>query len=254
MPVECRRCCRKFESMLTWTHLKKCMNLTVKLYEEKFGRGSAFAKEFCEIRSKLSIEVANRPEMKKIRIETLKRPDVVEKRVETCRKPGIIDKIRKGQREWFSNLENYVSWKENHGKAVRSVEVRRRNSEGKRRWWSNLSEEEKVEQLKKCFRVPSKGEELINMIIVDIEQVQYTGDGKFWITFKDGTHANPDWVIRSFRASKKIIEFFGYTGYREETFDKIKKYEEIEIDCLAIFPEELFEPERLRNKILRFVA
>jgi hypothetical protein len=75
------------------------------------------------------------------------------------------------------------------------------------------------------------------------KNVKYTGDGKFFLTFKDGTVKNPDFVIEH---SRKVIEVYGDYWHRNDNpEDIVKAYIEIGFDCLVVWEREIHENEEL---------
>lgn len=80
-------------------------------------------------------------------------------------------------------------------------------------------------------RPPTKLERKV--IDLNIDGVRYTGNGKFWVTFKGGKHKNPDFKISG---KKKVIEVgdFVYWHTEEEKIKVINSYEEIGYECLYL--------------------
>jgi endogenous inhibitor of DNA gyrase (YacG/DUF329 family) len=71
--------------------------------------------------------------------------------------------------------------------------------------------------------------------------VEYTGDHQFWISLESRIK-NPDFVVRPFHETKRVIELFGGEGYwhtREEAVDLIKQYGEKGIDCLIVWETDI---------------
>jgi len=85
--------------------------------------------------------------------------------------------------------------------------------------------------------VPNKLEQAI--IDLDIEQLVFTGLGGKWVTFKNGKHKNPDFVIHG---TNKVIEVGNAAFWHpvEERVDVVQNYKDIGYDCLYLTDEEVF--------------
>jgi len=83
------------------------------------------------------------------------------------------------------------------------------------------------------------------------DKIKYTGDHKFWVTFKDGTHKNPDFIIEPFKETKKVIEFAGNYWHNEEEMNNIlNKYSQLNIDCLLIWESDFYQK---RDQIIELI-
>lgn len=90
-------------------------------------------------------------------------------------------------------------------------------------------------------RRPSRLEKKV--IDLCVERLEYTGDGQFWVTLEK-RHKNPDFVVRPFRLSKRVVEVFGGLGYfhtREEAVELTAAYQKLGIECLVLFEDESIE-------------
>lgn len=83
--------------------------------------------------------------------------------------------------------------------------------------------------------LPNKLETFFNEVTP--KEVKYTGDGKFFLTFEDGTVKNPDFVVDH---SRKVIELYGDYWHRDDNpQDLINQYAKINFDCLVIWESEI---------------
>jgi hypothetical protein len=100
-------------------------------------------------------------------------------------------------------------------------------------------------------RQPTKLEKAI--IELNLNNTRFTGDGKFWLTFKNGKHKNPDFKIKG---QRKVIEV-GDTQYWHtlEEIEEVKKcYTEINYECLYLTDVDIYKKwEESKEKVLEFV-
>lgn len=90
-------------------------------------------------------------------------------------------------------------------------------------------------------------------IILDIidEYAYYTGNGSFWVTFKNGKRKNPDFV---FKNCNKVIEHYGDYWHKNDSEENIiNLYNEIGYKCLVIWEHELKDIDNVTLKILNFI-
>lgn len=99
----------------------------------------------------------------------------------------------------------------------------------------------------------TKGERVLARLFRAYPEIEFTGNGAFWVTSSDGAHLNPDFVVHPFRKTRKVIEYFGYTGRKPKTFEKIRRYKGRDIFCLAIFPEDLAYLDVTKRKVAEFL-
>lgn len=84
------------------------------------------------------------------------------------------------------------------------------------------------------------------------EEVVFKGDGKFFVTFKDGRVKNPDFVISH---QRKVIELFGdYWHKGENPQELIDQYNKIGFDCLVFWESEVYNnTDEVLRKVLDFI-
>jgi hypothetical protein len=68
---------------------------------------------------------------------------------------------------------------------------------------------------------------------------EYTGSGRFFVTFKNGKRKIPDFVSHH---ERKVIEVYGRYWHRnDDPADIIRQYKEIDWDCLVLWEEEAYQ-------------
>lgn len=119
---------------------------------------------------------------------------------------------------------------------MKRPEVRKRTGEGVRRWWNNLTEEERARRIQTFINAPEynhlpnrKEQSIIDMGL----PIKYVGDGSMFVTFQNGRRKNPDFVVRG---NRKVIEVadFEYWHTPEEMEEVRQQYEAIGIECLVV--------------------
>lgn len=110
------------------------------------------------------------------------------------------------------------------------------------------------------FKYRANGWELyINSL--NISELTFTGDHSFWITLKhdDGKifHKNPDFIVKPFSETKKVVEVWGKRWHTAKEMEYIKiKYAELGIDCLLLTNIDFTVKNKrnIRNKIERWLT
>ena len=120
----------------------------------------------------------------------------------------------------------------------RRPDLAERNKKNAGRSYSELygarSDTIKTKVLRGLMRAPNAAEKLLASMMPP--NVEYTGDGKFWIKLLSGKHKNPDFVVRPFRTTKKVIELFGEHWHpSEEEPDLVASYERVGVKCLVLW-------------------
>lgn len=97
-----------------------------------------------------------------------------------------------------------------------------------------LSESHKLALWGGWKKSPNKPE---RKILEAYPSLQYVGNGKYWILFKNGQRKNPDFLTQR---ENFVIELFGNYWHKNENLDILKKkYKEIGIECLVIWENEV---------------
>lgn len=113
----------------------------------------------------------------------------------------------------------------------------------------------KTEQYQKkwaegVLNLPNKLEKFFDEITP--KEVKYTGNGKFFLTLKDGKIKNPDFVIEH---SRKVIELFGDYWHRNDNPQElIQQYNQIGFDCLIFWESEVLNDTQIViDKVNNFI-
>lgn len=142
------------------------------------------------------------------------------------RSRGTLERMRKSQLAYLSIPENYAKLcavaKSNHAKYPRNIIKAVLASRGARY---------------------TRPERLFDALTPDY--VEYTGDKRFWLVFKDGRHKNPDFVVRPFSTTKTVVEIFGsYWHSKDEEVSLVGQYAEIGVRCIVIWESDVVEATR----------
>ncbi len=128
---------------------------------------------------------------------------------------------------------------------------------GKKRW-ANLPEYRKIEQIKRFKNAPIYTKGLITslekkIINYGFKTVYYTGDGSFWLSFKNGKRKNPDFIVKG---QRKVIEVGDFTYWHtlEEAEEVKHQYALIDYKCLYLTDVDINNKWELTiNKINTFI-
>jgi len=99
---------------------------------------------------------------------------------------------------------------------------------------------------------PNNLEQIIIKIVPSC--VEYTGSGDFWVKLFD-RFKNPDFVVRPFSQTKKVIEVYGDYWHRNDSAqDIISLYKKRNISCLVLWEHEIkgnikYTQKRINNFI-----
>lgn len=100
-------------------------------------------------------------------------------------------------------------------------------------------------------RKPTKLEKFV--IDINSTEIRYTGNGKFWLTFKNGKKKNPDFKVNG----KRMVIEVGDTQYwhsMEEIKETVNFYKEIGYDCLYLTDVDInMNPKVSKDRILNFI-
>lgn len=93
--------------------------------------------------------------------------------------------------------------------------------------WKNRSKHFKINKLESFFNLMTS------------KSVRFTGDGRIFVKFKDGSHKNPDFMIDG---TNVIVELYGNYWHRDhDPNDLIQKYKEIGYNCLVFWEYDVYE-------------
>ena len=124
------------------------------------------------------------------------------------------------------------------GGVGQNPETVKKQKAGRAKWWNNLTEEERCRRITIFQNAPEhgvrKGPTNLERRLIDlnIEDLRFTGDGKFWLTSQK-KRMNPDFKIKN---QRKVVEV-GDTVYWhtiEDTQDRIQKFKDINFECLYL--------------------
>lgn len=233
--------CKKYFLQLTESHMKTKHNLTIKDYKHLYPNINVFE-----------------PERLKVFIENQKL------RYKAGTKEGFKKhhKINKGKDPWNKGLTKETDERiKNHSNKLQgrilSKEHKRKLSEIRKEkikkgliipnkgekngmYGKKLTEEHKMKLLNAAKRIHCSGINKVELkalkTIKDFGFV-YTGDSKFWLTFKDGTRKNPDFIDLD---NKCAFEVFGdYWHKGEDPQELIYKYNEIGWNCIVMWEHDV---------------
>ena len=87
-------------------------------------------------------------------------------------------------------------------------------------------------------KIRPSAEELALVPVLKDWGYEHTGDGRFWITWKDGTNHNPDFIDRR---GRRVVEYFGKYWHRHQRGQEevIKQaYREVGWECEILWTED----------------
>ena len=89
---------------------------------------------------------------------------------------------------------------------------------------------------------------------MNIPNLTYTGDGKYYFTFKNGKHKNPDFIYKN-GDEIKIVEVgdIHYWHTLDEIEEVKKQYKEIGLDCLYLTNDDLKNLDEAEGRIRKFL-
>jgi len=98
---------------------------------------------------------------------------------------------------------------------------------------------------------PTKPEKLFDEITHT--NIYYTGNGEFWISFKNGRHKNPDFKVAG---QRKVIEIFGdYWHKGENPQDLINLYKQTDFKCLIFWEHEIYNDlDNVLKRVDNFIS
>ena len=151
-------------------------------------------------------------------------------------------------------LWSTLEFRQKRAKAFAQPETKKKQRDSKLRlfkankfphWAHSKSRQTVIDKLliirKKTRKTRPSGLEK-SLISLCLPNLEYTGNGKFWTRFEDGSNKNPDFIVRPFRKNKKVIEVFGGIGWihsNSEAQELVAKYKAVGIECLMILEKEI---------------
>ena len=253
--VICQICGKKFRYLTT--HIKSTHKISIEDYKRQFPNSLIKSKNFSSDRAK-AIEDGC---MKKYGVKNV----------------GQLDFVKEGNKKYFNDkygCNSYMKTKEFQKKSKNTIinkygvdnvmkddDIKNKclasynktmnekygvsfGLQSENLWLKAMKENSSVKQ--------NKPEKIIDSLS---EKIIYTGDHKFWITFKDGTHKNPDFLVEPFKETKKVIEYAGnYWHTEQEMAEVVRKYNELGIECLLIWEKDFKENKsKVIENILNFL-
>jgi hypothetical protein len=89
---------------------------------------------------------------------------------------------------------------------------------------------------------------------LNIPGVEYTGDRKFWISY-NGRYKNPDFVIKPFSKTKKVIEVLGRYWHPDEEIKELKEYYTSHgINYLFLYDEDFKKDNKYIVKVKEYAT
>jgi len=112
--------------------------------------------------------------------------------------------------------------------------------------WRNLDDDKRNKRLLAFKNAPLHQKRLcpnrLEQTVVDmmIPNLNFVGLGDVWLTFKNGKHKNPDFIVQG---TKKVVEVGNGSFWHpeEERESVVKNYNEIGYDCLYLTDDEIYE-------------
>jgi len=161
--------------------------------------------------------------------------------------------------------ETKRNWSSSKKKSVYSKSMRNKISRWSKLYWDSLSEKDRNEKIRKFMlapihrKSPNKVEK--NIIDLHIDKLQFTGDGKYFITLGKRWKKNPDFIIKRFkeeRRTKGVIEImdFEYWHSRSEAQYVKKLYMDKNVECMIIDAKKCYSKKdlaKIKSKIEFFI-
>ncbi|MBA7582013.1 hypothetical protein ES708_23932 [subsurface metagenome] len=211
-----------------------------------------------EVKLKMSISAKKRaqdPEWRRKRSEGQKMwaqiPENMEQMsrisLEVQNRPEVKLKKSISRKKWWKNLsiEEKEKIREKQIKINNTPEHRLNSSIAQKRYWKNLLPEEKKIVIEKMLKAnkcrPTNPEKVFDELTPD--NVRYVGNGS-WYRWTGKKHRNPDFKITG---QNKVIEIFGTYWHRDENpKDIIQEYKGIGIECIVFWEHEII---KIREKV-----
>lgn len=256
--VVCKICGEKKKCLSK--HIINKHNITVKKYKDIYK---------CEIECEKSksIRANNRRNTirKKYNVDNVSQLPQIKKKISNSCKQTCLEKY--GCENVFQDEEIKKKARENRQKTLidkygtdnimEIPEVLEKMTNTIKAMWNDKNSIYNSEEYGKFSNIePNKAEKKI--LDMNIPKLVYTGNFSHWITFNNDRRKNPDFIIKPFSETKKVIELFGGKDFfhtKQEEKEIIELYKEVGVECLIIWDYELKNKNLLnvKNKILDFI-
>lgn len=190
------------------------------------------------------------------------------KACETCKQNFEIQHYFKEQNKRFCSFKCFnESSRVRRERAQRMVdnnpminhEIRKKMRDSWKKNWQNKPEYEKNQILNRFVNAPKHNNRSepnnLEKFVVDLQipEIEFTGLGTKWVTFKNGKKKNPDFVVKD---TNKVIEvgdvYFWHS--EEEIANTVSEYEKIGYQCLYLTNKQIDEdPQQCAEIIRKFV-
>ncbi|MEK7537031.1 MAG: UvrD-helicase domain-containing protein [Patescibacteria group bacterium] len=138
-------------------------------------------------------------------------------------------------------------------------EIKAKAGKSRSDFWKNLSPQERDEKLQRFinlpvfsyYKPPTKPEKIIQSF--GFNDLIYSGKGKVWVTFKNGQHKCPDFILKN---QRKVIEVADLEYWHtEEEMNLLKnRYSQIGFKTLILDAKEVVDsPDEIKKEIQKFI-
>lgn len=157
------------------------------------------------------------------------------------------------KKEVNSRFSKVPNWWKTASEADKN-DQRARRSARVRAYYANLNGEERAVRARhaRVKASPNKLELLFDALTPD--NVVFVGNRKFWVKTELGPK-NPDFIIRPFTETRKVIEVFGDYWHRDDNVDALKTaYMKAGVSCLVVWESEIRKsPNTVQEKVAQFL-
>lgn len=233
--------CNKYFKQITESHLKIRHSISMKEYKSMFPDYEIFDKEDIELYKLMQKERrmnGSKEGFQKGHKMQIGRPSwnkgLTKDTDERVKKYSNLLKGRKLDIESRTKLSN--SRKEGY----RNGKIKPRKGAENPCYGRKLTEEHKMALLMASRRISSSG---INKVEAKAYETlknfgfKYTGDGSFWLKFKNGRRKNPDFIDLENKCAFEVYGDYWHRG--EDPKEMIKMYEEIGWQCIILWENEI---------------
>ena len=190
-------------------------------------------------------------------------PSVIEAHREKCKdfyasSKGLLTKKIQAKKRQDTMLEKYGRIGTTLGRKRTEEEKKKQKATVLQRYGvENVAQDPEIKERllnatrKAQARRPTNLEMKVNAFLPSY--VEYTGDWRFWVLFKNGHRKNPDFVVRPFKKWRKVIEVNSLHYHTLENAALVtKEYKKLGIQCLVIWMTDLWNPNSLKKESSRF--